>query len=144
MRGNDVRARRVDHLQRAVRGVVAVDILSPDVDGKELRAKKPLHARKIGLSALVGCGDLVAVDSLRSDVVVRVDQYRVTRNAGDLRLGNRLGARRLGRDRKNSRGKKSGGGERAESAQGGSFQNRAFLNNNGRIIPAPQKRRSPK
>jgi hypothetical protein len=75
---------------------------------------------------------------------MRVDQYGVTRDAGDLCVGDGLGARCLGRDRKDSRGKKSGGGERAESAQGMSFQNGAFLNNNGRIIPAPEKQESKK
>jgi len=49
---------------------------------------------------------------------MRVDQYGVTRNAGNLCVRHGLGARRLGRNRKYGRDKKNGSGERAESAQG--------------------------
>ena len=48
---------------------------------------------------------------------MRVDQNGVACYARDLRVGHALGARRLGRDRKNSRSKKWDG-EPTESAQG--------------------------
>ena len=53
----------------------------PDEDGEELGAEEALHAREIGLAALVGRGDVVAIDGLGGDVVVRVDQDGVARDA---------------------------------------------------------------
>jgi hypothetical protein len=61
---------------------------------------------------------------------MRVDQDRVTRNAGNLRIGDGLVARGLGRNRK-CNSKIGDGNEQAESAQGKSFQNRLSLNNSG-------------
>ena len=77
---------------------------------------------KIGLAGLVRRGDVVAVDGLRGDIVMRVDQDRVACNTRDLGVGDGLGARRLGRNRKDSSSKKSDGSERAESAQGSPFK----------------------
>ena len=100
MRRNDVRPHRIDHLQRAVRRVIPLDILRPDVNRKELRAQKTLHPRKIRLPTLVWRRDVVAVDRLRSDVVMRIDQNRIPRNRRDFGIGHRFCSGRLSHNRK--------------------------------------------
>jgi hypothetical protein len=63
------------------------------------------------LAPFVWRSDVVAADGLRGDVIMRVDQDCVTRDTRYLGVGDGLGARCLGRDRKYSRSKKSGGKE---------------------------------
>ena len=121
MRGDDD-TRRVNHLQCTVRRVIAVDILGTNVHRKELGPEEAFHAREISLAAFVRRSD-VAVDGIRGNVIMCVDQDGVTRDARDLCVSNRFGARRLSHDWKDKRGKKDGGSERVKSAQRRSFQN---------------------
>ncbi len=91
VRGDDVGADGVDHLQGAVGGVIVLDVLGTDVDGEELGAEEAFHAREIGLAGFVGGGDVVAVDGAGGDVVVGVDEDGVAGDAVDLFLRNFVG-----------------------------------------------------
>ncbi len=91
MSGDDVGVDGVDHLQGAVGGVIAVDVLGTDVDGEELGAEKAFHAGKVGLAGLVGSGDVVAGDGAGGDVVVGVDEDGFAGDAVDLRLCDLVG-----------------------------------------------------
>ena len=100
MRVDDVGFDCVDHLERAVGGVVAVGVLGADVDGEELRAEEALHAGEVGLAFVVRGGDVVALDGERGDVVVGVDEDGFASDAVDLGRGDRAGVRlRDDRDR---------------------------------------------
>jgi len=92
--GDDVGADGVDHLQGAVGGVVAVDIVGVDEDGEELCAEEAAHAGEVGLAFAIGVGDVVAVDGFGGDVVVGVDEDGVMGDAVDFGLGNRARAGR--------------------------------------------------
>jgi hypothetical protein len=106
--------------------VVAVDILRADIDREELSAEEALHPWQIGLAALIGCSDVIPIDGLRGNIVVRVDQYGVTRDASYFGIRDRFGAGLLGGNRKHSRSKHSKGNERAKSNQEASFRKQGF------------------
>ena len=119
--GNDVGADCVDHLKGAVGGVIALYVLGIDVDGKEFGAKEALHAGKIGLATLVGCGDIVAGDGFGGDVIVGIDEDGFASDLVDFSVGYLVLGEGDGGE------KKSEGGEGAESGQGGSFRRANFL-----------------
>ncbi len=65
----------IDHLERPVRGVIALFIGCGHVGGEELRAHPALlHARQIGLVIGVGLTDIEAGDGGAGDVVMGVDE----------------------------------------------------------------------
>ena len=50
VRGDDVGADGVDHLEGAVGGVIVLDVLGVDEDGEELGAEEAFHAGEVGLA----------------------------------------------------------------------------------------------
>jgi len=89
---NDVGADGVDHLEGAVGGVIAVDVVGVDEDGEELCAEEAFHAGEVGLTLAVRIGDIVTVDGFRGDVVVGVDEDGIAGDAVYLGLGDRTRA----------------------------------------------------
>ena len=107
MRGDDIGADGVDHLEGAVGGVIAVDVFGIDVDREELCAEETLHAGKVCFAGLIWGGDVVAGDGAGGDVVVSVDEDGFAGDAIDLSLGDLVGL--LGDEGKS----KSGGGDQS-------------------------------
>jgi hypothetical protein len=85
---DDVVAHGVDHLQRAVRRVVALYVVRAHVNGEE-DASLPafLHARNVGVPVLGAWAEIETIYGSAGDVVVGVDQQRRAMNLHHLGVG---------------------------------------------------------
>ena len=78
----------IDHLQRAMRGLVRLHVLRVDIRGKERRAHSALaQPIQIGMTGGLALADIETVHGVAGHVVVRVDQDGRALHAGDLLIG---------------------------------------------------------